>query len=160
MTTPRLPSREAGMSLVEVLVTLVLISVGLLGVAALQINSMRANKEAAVRTQASMLAAAMMDRIRTNQGAFKDNLYTIGFDGQGAAGTPAGDDIAAWQQQIDQMMPGGAAVAGGAIQRAVIDDAEVATITITWSERADDATYAANGNKTNDLPTFSIRSEI
>jgi type IV pilus assembly protein PilV len=54
------------MTLVEVLVTLVLISVGLLGVAALQLTTLKNNQESYVRSQAAMLAADILDRMRSN----------------------------------------------------------------------------------------------
>src|SRR6185503_2164519 len=59
IATHALRARQAqtGMTLVEVLVTLVLISVGLLGVAALQLTTLKNNQESYVRSQAAMLAA-------------------------------------------------------------------------------------------------------
>ncbi len=61
---------QSGMTLVEVLVTAVMISVGLLGVAALQLTSLKSNQESYVRSQAAMLAADLLDRMRANQAGF------------------------------------------------------------------------------------------
>jgi type IV pilus assembly protein PilV len=143
-----------GMTLIEVLVSLVVVSVGLLGIAALQLTTLKGNQEAYGRSQASVLAAEMLDRIRANQAGFKADEYTVAMNGTGTAGTTAGNDLAAWQQLIDTQLPGGAATAGGAIARTA--GTNIVTITIQWSERADAATNR-------DLATtvqFSTRTEI
>ncbi|MEM9386119.1 MAG: type IV pilus modification protein PilV [Pseudomonadota bacterium] len=58
--------RQRGLSLVEVLVTLVVISIGMLGIAALYVESLRVGYTALSRTRAVSLAADMADRIRSN----------------------------------------------------------------------------------------------
>ena len=63
----RNPRHSGGMTLIEVLVTLVIISVGLLGIAALQLTTVRNNYDAFVRAQAAMLASDMLDRMRANR---------------------------------------------------------------------------------------------
>lgn len=148
---------QRGMSLVEVLVTVVLISVGLLGVAALQLSSLKGNQESYARSQAAMLAGDILDRMRANQTGFNDGQYTVStaFDAIGQAGTRGGQDMADWQRAIDQLLPGGAAIAAGSVQRA----GNIVTITIRWSEREEDANLRTRVNQT-DLPTFVTRSEI
>jgi len=143
-----------GMTLIEVLVSLVVVSVGLLGIAALQLTTLKGNQEAYARSQASVLAAEILDRIRANQSGFNAGEYTVAMNGTGTAGTTAGDDLDTWQQLIDTQLPGGAATAAGAIARTA--GTNIVTITIQWSERADAAT-----NRT--LATtvqFSTRTEI
>lgn len=58
--------RQAGVTLVEVLITLVIISVGLLGIATLQYVSKRANFESVQRVTATMLANEILERMRAN----------------------------------------------------------------------------------------------
>ena len=55
---------QKGASLVEVLVATVVVSVGLIGLAGLQTLSMQSNHTAYLRTQASLLAYDMVDRMR------------------------------------------------------------------------------------------------
>jgi type IV pilus assembly protein PilV len=153
---PRRPRRLVrGMTLVEVLVTVVLISVGLLGVAALQLTSLRGNQEAFIRSQASALAGFILDRMRANPQAFRADAYTVAINGIGTAGTTARIDLQAWQAEIDRLLPGGAN-AGGSIAR----NGNVVTITIQWSERQDQSTFRVNGTTEETLPTFQTRTEI
>jgi|25BtaG_2_1085352.scaffolds.fasta_scaffold01502_4 type IV pilus assembly protein PilV len=59
--------REKGITMIEILVTLVIVSVGLLGAAAMVIKGLESNRNAYLRTQASILAYDMADRIRANR---------------------------------------------------------------------------------------------
>ncbi len=65
----RVARRERGFSLLEVLVALIIFSIGMLGIASLQANVLRLNYGAYQRTQATVLAYNMMDRLRTNREA-------------------------------------------------------------------------------------------
>jgi type IV pilus assembly protein PilV len=161
MTHSHRPSRRVarGMTLVEVLVTLVLISVGLLGVAALQLTSLKGNQEAYVRSQASALAGFILDRMRANPQAFRTGAYTVAFNGTGTAGTTAGNDLAAWQAEINRLLPGGLTNAAGSIA-SVAGSPNIVTITIQWSERQDAATFRTAGTAEETLPTFQTRTEI
>ncbi|XOZ33463.1 type IV pilus modification protein PilV [Halomonadaceae bacterium KBTZ08] len=57
---------HSGLTLIEVLITMVIVSVGLLGVAAMTLDGLNNNRSAYLRTQASLLAYDMADRIRLN----------------------------------------------------------------------------------------------
>jgi type IV pilus assembly protein PilV len=147
-------TRQSGMTLVEVLVTLVIVSVGLLGIAALQLTTLKGNQEAYVRSQASMLASYIIDRIRANQQGFVAGNYdNIAMGGTGTAGTTAGADLTRWQAEIDRLLPGGAAVSGGSITR--IAGTPTITITLQWSERGDRTLQEAAATA-----TFTTRTEI
>lgn len=58
-----------GFSLLEVLVALLVLSIGLLGLALLQTTSLRMNTESYSRTQATILAYDIIDRMRVNSAA-------------------------------------------------------------------------------------------
>jgi type IV pilus assembly protein PilV len=151
--SPHISKRRAtGMTLAEVLVTLLLVSTGLLGIAALQLTSLKSNQEAHVRVQATTLAADILDRMRANSNAARSGAYNVAFNGTGAAGTLAGIDLAAWQAQIDAVLPGGTDNAAGMVQ---VDGNNIATVTIRWGQRADRATMQED-----ELVTFVTRSEI
>ncbi|MEH6576685.1 MAG: type IV pilus modification protein PilV [Amphritea sp.] len=66
-----------GMTLIEVLVTLVLLSVGLLGLAAMQVRAMQMNQGAYMRSQAVSLSQDMADRMRINWEAAEGGSYEI-----------------------------------------------------------------------------------
>lgn len=68
-------SDQAGFTLVEVLVTLMVLSIGLLGLAGLHATSLRASGSAYMLTQATMLANDMADRMRANIPGVNGNAY-------------------------------------------------------------------------------------
>jgi len=68
-------SRCAGFSMVETLVSLLVLSIGLLGVAGLQVSGMKANQSAYIRSQATLAAYDMIDRMRTNPDGVTANHY-------------------------------------------------------------------------------------
>lgn len=153
-------ARQSGMTLIEVLVTLVIVSVGLLGIAALQLTTLKGNQEAYVRSQASVLASYIIDRIRANQQGFVAGNYdNIPMDGTGVAGTTANADLIRWQAEIDRLLPGGAAVSGGSIARGVGVGNNTITVTIQWSERRDRVLDPAAGPAPAPV-TFTTRTEI
>jgi len=152
-------ARQRGMTLVEVLVTVVLISVGLLGVAALQLTSLRANQEAYASSQASVLAADILDRMRANQQGVRTGQYAAlnGKSETGTKGTNGGDDMRAWQDSIQAMLPGAAPV--GSVE--VNDTGRIVTVTITWGERANETSSVDDDKKTaGHFVTFRTRTEI
>ncbi|WP_024657509.1 type IV pilus modification protein PilV [Pseudomonas syringae USA007] len=58
--------RQAGMTLIEVLVSVLILAIGLLGAAAIQLNALKYTDSSAMTSQASFIAYDMMDRIRAN----------------------------------------------------------------------------------------------
>ena len=62
------PTRQKGVTLIEVLVASVVMGIGLLGVAAMQISTLKVTTESLSRSQVVMLAEFMADRLRTNPG--------------------------------------------------------------------------------------------
>jgi type IV pilus assembly protein PilV len=57
---------QEGFTLIEILVTMFILAVGLLGLASLLLEGMRNNQGAYLRTQASILAYDIADRMRAN----------------------------------------------------------------------------------------------
>jgi type IV pilus assembly protein PilV len=69
--------RQTGFSLIEVLVALAVLSIGLLGLAMLQVTGMKFNSDAYFRTQATILAYDIIDRMRANPKGAGDGNYDI-----------------------------------------------------------------------------------
>jgi type IV pilus assembly protein PilV len=149
----------AGLTLVEVLVTLVIISVGLLGVAALQLSTVRNNYDAFVRSQAAVLASDILDRMRANRTvALSDpSPYAIALGGAGGTGTQAERDIADWKATLSaQLVNGDGSIVvtqiappagpGTPPRRAIV------TITVQWGER--------NGRDDDTVLQFVTSSQI
>jgi type IV pilus assembly protein PilV len=147
--------KQSGVSLIEVLVTLVLISIALLGSASLQVLSKRANSEAAQRTVAAQLANDLLARMRGNSGVLDSYLPDATLGGATLGAEPAMDcaddavscaseDVAAyelwqWEQQMDGAMElVGATGTGGLLEPTacltgpVGGDAGVYQVAIAW----------------------------
>ncbi|MBK7541914.1 MAG: type IV pilus modification protein PilV [Candidatus Competibacteraceae bacterium] len=111
---------SAGFTLLEVLVALVVLSVGLLGLASLQVNGLRFNHSAYLRTQATLLAEELADRMRANRPGFVAGNYDnpANLTVVAACQTPAGctsaqmaqTDVAQWRQSLAALLPTGQGV--------------------------------------------------
>ena len=63
---PSSSRRQAGATLIEVLVSVVVLAIGLLGAAGLQSSALRNNESSYERTQMTVLAQGMLDAMRNN----------------------------------------------------------------------------------------------
>ena len=68
-------SGQSGFTLLEVLVSVFVLSIGLLGLASLQVTSLRNDQSAFMRTQATILAYDLADRMRANSNAVASGSY-------------------------------------------------------------------------------------
>jgi type IV pilus assembly protein PilV len=110
-------SRQRGVSLIEVMMSVLIFSIGLIGLAGLMVMSTRSNHSAYLRTQVTFLANNMADRMSANPEAvwkerYDSNAYpvaaaTVGC-GSGAACTPAElavHDQRLWSNQLRTFLP-------------------------------------------------------
>lgn len=90
--------KNAGFSMVEVMVTLVILMFGLLGLAGLQGRALTAQMEAYQRSQALILLKDMANRINANRKDAASYIATVGTGAAcpAAAGTVASDDLNEW----------------------------------------------------------------
>jgi type IV pilus assembly protein PilV len=150
-------NKQRGVSLIEVLITLILISIGLLGTAALQVFSKQANYEAAQRTSAAHLTNDLFQRMRSNRSVLEGYLPD-GELGVGSLGeTPDKDcgvdtcttaeiasyDLWHWEQQLDGASETvGGANAGGLLEPTVCIDGPagggdgIYEVAISWRGQA------------------------
>lgn len=130
--------RHRGLTLIEILISLIVVSMGLLGVAALQLRTLRSNYDALLRSHASALAADIADRMRINARAVRpssgESEYQLAFGSMPNGGTGASQavlDVVAWKQLLAARLPGG----DGEIN--VIEGTGWVTIRVRWGERSD-----------------------
>jgi type IV pilus assembly protein PilV len=146
------PDGQRGLSLVEVLVTLVLVSVGLLGIAGLQIASVQNTSSAAQRFEATLLAEDILERMRANRAEAMTNAYDLAFGADPGTVGVAQDDLLAWRDSLGTL-PGG----DGAID---VDDGGVATITVRWTDVSDDNSPSEDNPDDLTAMTFQLRTEL
>ena len=72
---PLMKKKTAGLTMIEVLITLSIMSVGLLGMAALQMTGVRSVSSSSQRTAATLLANDIIERMRANPKAMDDNIF-------------------------------------------------------------------------------------
>lgn len=147
-----LPGRESGISLIEVMVTVVIVSFGLLGIAGMLFSSVSAGQVSMQRSIASMLANEMADRIRSNYlaiqaGAF-DTVQASDYAGTAACTTtcmtgqcsPSDQavlDVCLWKKQIIKQLPNASGSISNAgnlkCQQQGVPCAFV--VAVTWNEK-------------------------
>ncbi len=69
--------KDKGFTLIEILITVLILSIGLLGLAGLQVTSMKNNHSSYLRTQATLLAYDIIDRMRANPNSVAAGQYEV-----------------------------------------------------------------------------------
>lgn len=125
--------KQAAFTLFEVLIAVVILSIGLLGLASLQAAGMRNNNSAYMRSQASVLAYDMADRIRANRLGNYITPLPNGAQRAGCLSSPgcssdnmAQNDIFEWQAAVVATLPLGSGT--------MTLSGNVYTISISWDD--------------------------
>jgi type IV pilus assembly protein PilV len=118
---------QRGISLIEILITVLVVSIGLLGLASLQLKSMALSNDSNKRQQAINLAHDISDRIFVNGAGASAGSYTIALGTSNAVAVDvASSDLVRWQS-----------VAGLFTGDFSINDPAVSsnyTITVCWQD--------------------------
>jgi type IV pilus assembly protein PilV len=131
--------RAAGFTLLEILIAMLVLAIGLLGIAAMQLRGLQYSHDAYLRSQISVLAYDMADRMRLNRAnaASYAGTYTVPTTAPtGCTVTTVGatNDLACWRRQVfDAMPPGSTAdiIAGAALLGTVTEY----TVSLGWTDR-------------------------
>jgi type IV pilus assembly protein PilV len=121
---------QSGLTLIEVLITVVLVSIGLLGLAGLQLTSVRNSSSSGERFIATTLAQDILERMRANRTGVIAGDYDLALAAAPAGGTVAGDDLVAWTAALAAGLPSG----DGSVD---VDANNVATIVVQWTDASD-----------------------
>lgn len=123
----RVESKQAGMTLIEVLVALLVFAVGVLGVAMLQLNALKYTDSSMRSTQISFIALDLFERIRANP----DANYTLASLSQaptsGNPDVPRDQDLFDFASQLRRMV-------GNDAQASIVMNGSTATITLGWND--------------------------
>lgn len=131
--------KQAGFTLLEVLIALLILSIGLLGLAALQTTGLRSNQMASMRTLATQAAYDITDRMRANPAGVAAGEYVIALTDvtDPSATDTAPSDLHAWRELVERL-PGG----NSEITQCDSPDCDGLThiITVYWDEARTGAT--------------------
>ncbi len=156
-----------GFTLFEILVTLIVLSIGLLGLAHLQSRGMEGNHRAYLRSQASLLAYDMVDRMRANMWAVGNGSYdsitakpangvATCTDGTAGGCTPAEmatNDAFEWYGALTTALPSGfGTVVAGA--------GNLFTVTVMWDDDRTSATGTNCSGADTDLKCFVVSARL
>lgn len=125
---------NTGFSLLEVLIALLILAVGLLGMASLMLHSMKSNQSSYQRTQASLLAYDMAERLRLNPTiATAGTNYVIASTASpGSAVTcPSGTCTAAQSSAVD-VYEWSKAINDQQLSGTVARNGNIYTINVSW----------------------------
>lgn len=149
---------QRGASLIEVLVAIVILAIGLLGIAGLQATSVQSNYSAYYRSQATLLAYELGDRMRANRTAGlasgSDSDFPASSSGNSVSGTQAQKDKAQWLNSLALQLPDGTGM--------IAKSGTTLTISVRWNDnrgRIKNAAGAENGDNT-EIQTFVYRTDI
>lgn len=133
--------KQTGVTLIEVLVTLVIMSVALSGIAAMQISSMQSASQVKYRSAAASSAQSILDAMRAGRTggtatASLSNLQSyIGTNSsQPASDTQAGRDFIDFEAELEASLE-----FRQPEFEISVDNNRLVTVEISWTQRADAA---------------------
>jgi len=104
----RYSTSTKGFTLIEVLIALIVLSIGLLGLASLQANGLRSNHSGYLRSQATIFAYEMTDRLRANRKTAIAGSYNIELEDAKPSGSTIQDvDRKEWFDALEANLPSG-----------------------------------------------------
>ncbi len=122
--------RQAGVSMIEFLVSILIFAFGMLGLVGLQSKTLSYGQISLYRSQATALSDDIFDRMRADRANAKKGDWSTeptehatDISGTSIAKT----DLKEWKAEVEQLLPSGTAQ--------IITDTDRITVIITWSER-------------------------
>lgn len=137
---------QTGMTLIEVLISLVILAIGVLGAATVQLNALKYTDSAMLHSQASFVAYDLMDRIRANPDANYTLSSLTAAPTSGNFNVPRDQDLFDFANNIS-------AFAGPQADASVSMANRAVEITITWND-------ARAANERENLQTFTLNSRV
>ena len=120
-------SKQRGISLIEVLITVLVLAVGLLGLAGLQLTSLRNNQSAMERSVGIVQSYSIIEAIRADPDSAKSGRFNVALDGDPAGSTFPANSLSIWRNQIKSNL--GAAAVGS-----VSCNSTRCTVVVQWDD--------------------------
>ena len=141
-STHQLRGRQAGVSLVEVMVAVLVLSIGLLGLAGLQLRTLRNNQSALERGVAVVEIHAIADAMRADRINASNGLFDITLTAPAPSGSTFADTVlASWRSNLISAL-------GDDATGSVDCNGVLCTIIVQWND-----TRASNGIAAQQLQT-------
>lgn len=137
---------QNGMTLIEVLISLVILAIGLLGAATVQLKALKYTDSAMLHSQASFFAYDLMDRIRANPGANYSLSSLTAAPASGNVNVPRDQDLFDFASNVT-------AFAGPQAEAKVRMANHAVEISISWND-------ARAANERENLQTFVLSSRV
>lgn len=126
---PAQKTTQRGVAMLEVLIAFFVLSIGLMGLAGMQLKALQFNQGSYQRSQATLAAYNMLDRMRLNATATTAGQYNMGFTSTGPGnGTVPNSDVTSWLTTVSGNLPNGQ----GSI---TCDVNKICTVSIRWSDK-------------------------
>ena len=122
--------RQAGFTMLEVLISIIVVTMGLLGLAGMSIRSLAANDSSGLRATAATNAMYVADLMRANRQPVLDSEYDVMIGTASAPGPSprAVADVTGWKTILSQMPSGDGSIA--------YDDATKAVrVVVRWNDK-------------------------
>ncbi|PKQ42851.1 MULTISPECIES: type IV pilus modification protein PilV [Pseudomonas] len=152
--THNAPQRQHGATLIEVLIAVVVLSIGLLGLAGMQATSVKSNHSAYQRSQATLFAYDLADRMRANRDAALGNDYLMDYPASSSShsvtGSQAAKDKAEWLNNLALQLPEGT----GKVEKT----GTLVTIHVRWNDNR--GRIAKSDAEADANTVFTYRTEI
>lgn len=137
-----------GVALIEVLITFFVLAVGLMGMSGLQVKSLQFNQGAYQRSQATVAAYDILERMRINRAQARVDAYEIGYGDEAVGDSIAANDLSDWVSNLAGNLPDGE----GSIS---CDDEDLCTVSIRWRDR-----FSDEDSQDGTWETLSISSQM
>jgi len=152
---PSTSADQRGATLIEVLVAMLVLSIGLLGLAGMQMTALKSNQSAYYRSQATVLAYDIIDRMRANRTDALNGVYDIALQNQACdpdlspSGSLADKDVAEWLNSLSCLLSPDA-------QGSVVRNGRIFTISIEWNDKRG----RIDSTDDDDTETFVYRTQL
>lgn len=152
--------RQRGATLIEVLIAMFILAIGLLGLAGLQAVSTQSNQGAYYRSQATVLASDIVERMRANRkmalaGNYTTSTFPTSSNTHAVEGTQDKRDLAEWLNNLANSLPQGTGT--------IVTDSNIVTVSIRWDDgrgRIKSANETSDQLAARKTETFAYRTRL